>query len=192
MKNYYDILEVNQKASKEVIEKAYKVLIKKYHPDAQISSKKYECSEKIKEINEAYEVLSNPFLRSQYDIELEKEEKRRNEIEYQRIVNEQNKKKEKENETNHRNQQKPKTEKIRENELWSFIDDIKEIFRNRKKREQIQSFAKKDMIAIGLTIVIIVILGIILWFVPFTNQFMRELLFENPIFNAIGALFSNK
>ena len=33
MKNYYEILEVNKKASKEVIEKAYKVLVKKYHPD---------------------------------------------------------------------------------------------------------------------------------------------------------------
>ena len=33
MKNYYEILEVNQKASSEVIEKAYKVLVKKYHPD---------------------------------------------------------------------------------------------------------------------------------------------------------------
>ena len=33
MKNYYDILEVNRRASKEVIEKAYKVLVKKYHPD---------------------------------------------------------------------------------------------------------------------------------------------------------------
>ena len=33
MKNYYQILEVNENASYEVIEKAYKVLAKKYHPD---------------------------------------------------------------------------------------------------------------------------------------------------------------
>ena len=33
MRNYYEILEVNSKASKEVIEKAYKVLVRKYHPD---------------------------------------------------------------------------------------------------------------------------------------------------------------
>ena len=35
MKNYYEILEVNENASKEVIDKAYKVLAKKYHPDLQ-------------------------------------------------------------------------------------------------------------------------------------------------------------
>ena len=35
MKNYYEILEVSQNASPEVIEKAYKALVKKYHPDLQ-------------------------------------------------------------------------------------------------------------------------------------------------------------
>ena len=33
VKNYYEILEVDSKASPEVIEKAYKTLVKKYHPD---------------------------------------------------------------------------------------------------------------------------------------------------------------
>ena len=35
MKNYYEILEINENASQEVIEKVYKVLVKKYHPDLQ-------------------------------------------------------------------------------------------------------------------------------------------------------------
>lgn len=39
MKNYYEILEVNENASKEVIDKAYKVLAKKYHPDLQEEKK---------------------------------------------------------------------------------------------------------------------------------------------------------
>ena len=73
MKNYYEILEVNQKASKEVIEKAYKVLVKKYHPDLHKNQKQVELDKKIKEINEAYEVLSNDFLREQYNLELEKQ-----------------------------------------------------------------------------------------------------------------------
>ena len=41
MKNYYDLLEVTPKASKEIIEKAYKVLIKKYHPDYITEKKEY-------------------------------------------------------------------------------------------------------------------------------------------------------
>ena len=40
MKNYYKILEVSENASPEVIEKAYKVLVKKYHPDLQKANRK--------------------------------------------------------------------------------------------------------------------------------------------------------
>ena len=76
MKNYYEILEINEKASQEIIEKVYKVLVKKYHPDLQESAEaKAKCEEKIKEINEAYDVLSNPEKRSEYDAKLEQEKK---------------------------------------------------------------------------------------------------------------------
>lgn len=71
MKNYYEILEVDVKASKEIIEKAYKVLAKRYHPDTQSEDKKEWAEEKFKEINEAYEVLSNDDSRKSYDVELE-------------------------------------------------------------------------------------------------------------------------
>ena len=67
MKNYYDILEVNRLASKEVIDKAYRALVIKYHPDKQEGKARIYCETKMKEINEAYEVLSNEFLREQYD-----------------------------------------------------------------------------------------------------------------------------
>ena len=70
MKNYYEILEVNPKASKEVIEKAYRVLAKKYHPDLYTGDKQRYAEKKIKEINEAYNVLSDDFLREQYDNEI--------------------------------------------------------------------------------------------------------------------------
>ena len=59
MKNYYDILEVARNASPEVIEKAYKALVKKYHPDLQPDEKKQMAENKIKLINEAYDVLSD-------------------------------------------------------------------------------------------------------------------------------------
>ena len=74
MKNYYEILQVSHNASKEVIEKAYKVLAKKYHPDLQTSyTAKNYAEQKMREINEAYDVLSDDFLREQYDFEFRRE-----------------------------------------------------------------------------------------------------------------------
>ncbi len=67
MKNYYELLEVDKNASKEVIDKAYKILVKKYHPDLQDESSKLKCEQKIKEINEAYEILSDVSKRNEYD-----------------------------------------------------------------------------------------------------------------------------
>ena len=66
MVNYYEILEVSEKASKEVIEKAYKALAKKYHPDLNKDNPK-EAEAKMKEINEAYEILINDTKRAYYD-----------------------------------------------------------------------------------------------------------------------------
>ena len=48
MKNYYEILEVDRNASKEIIEKAYKTLAKKYHPDVQEQNQKKIAEEKMK------------------------------------------------------------------------------------------------------------------------------------------------
>lgn len=60
MKDFYRILEVDRKASIDVIEKAYKVLAKKYHPDLQTTQEaKKIAEEKIKTINEAYEILKD-------------------------------------------------------------------------------------------------------------------------------------
>ncbi|MFR8233192.1 MAG: DnaJ domain-containing protein [Clostridia bacterium] len=66
-KNYYDILQVNQNASPEIIEKAYKTLAKKYHPDLQPEENKKQAEEILKDINEAYEILSNPISKVDYD-----------------------------------------------------------------------------------------------------------------------------
>ena len=72
-KNYYDILQINQNASPEIIEKAYKTLAKKYHPDLQEENNKKEAEEILKEINEAYEILSNPEKKALYDQNLRNE-----------------------------------------------------------------------------------------------------------------------
>ena len=68
MITYYEILEVSRMASKEVITKAYKVLVRKYHTDLeQDEGKKEEAKEKMVRINEAYETLSDDEKRKKYD-----------------------------------------------------------------------------------------------------------------------------
>lgn len=64
-KDYYKILGVDRNASEADIRKAYRKLAKQYHPDYNPNNKQAE--ERFKEINEAYEVLSDPKKRAHYD-----------------------------------------------------------------------------------------------------------------------------
>lgn len=66
MKDYYELLEVHPNASQEIIKKAYATLAKKYHPDTTKFDKDF-AKNKMAEINEAYEILSNAQKRSDYD-----------------------------------------------------------------------------------------------------------------------------
>jgi curved DNA-binding protein CbpA len=70
MMNYYEILEVSQNASQEVIRAAYKTLMQRYHPDK--CSNDPETAQLVLAIRLAYDVLSDPELRKAYDIEIEK------------------------------------------------------------------------------------------------------------------------
>lgn len=87
MKNYYDELEVSRTASKEVIEKVYKVLAKKYHPDTTKESDKQASEEKFKVISEAYEILSDDEKRKKYDLELEQSNPTISYEEYVNVIN---------------------------------------------------------------------------------------------------------
>lgn len=65
MKNYYQILGIEETANADVVKKAFHRLAKLYHPDKNANSKL--AAEKFIEVNEAYEVLSNSTKKSQYD-----------------------------------------------------------------------------------------------------------------------------
>jgi curved DNA-binding protein len=63
-KDYYDALKVKRDASQEEIQKAYRKLARKFHPDV---NKNPDAERKFKEIGEAYEVLKDPEKRKKYD-----------------------------------------------------------------------------------------------------------------------------
>ncbi len=64
MTTLYDILQVSPRADPSVIESAYRSLVAKYEPQAATS---YEAAQQLRHVNEAYQVLSDPARRTQYD-----------------------------------------------------------------------------------------------------------------------------
>ncbi|MDQ7023252.1 MAG: DnaJ domain-containing protein [Candidatus Gracilibacteria bacterium] len=63
---FYAILEITKTASQDEVKKAYRKMAMKYHPDRNSGDKSAEA--KFKEVNEAYQTLSNPQKRQQYDV----------------------------------------------------------------------------------------------------------------------------
>jgi len=66
-RDYYEILGLNKNASEEELKKAYRKLAREHHPDMVDKSDKAAAEKRFKEINEAYQVLSDPQKRKMYD-----------------------------------------------------------------------------------------------------------------------------
>lgn len=195
MKNYYEILEVNQNASQEILTKAYETLKNKYKPELYVGEEKQIVTRSLNEIEEAYRILSDTFLREQYDQELQKQLAGEKKKYYDKIYQ---KTEETENNQNYEGSQnyqdyqnrqynqdyqnKRNGRPLKENKphkvgsFMSMIDLTKEIFKKREYKKEKKKLVREDFIAIGLTAVIIIVLGVILWFIPFTRGFIRSLI----------------
>jgi len=185
MKNYYDTLEVSKNASREVIEKAYRVLVKRYHPDLYMGESSIYYEKALTEINEAYNILSDDFLRAQYDKELSKSENEYYAVKgyEERIENNKRAKEQKQSIEKETLKEKKYDDKYQLGSFSGIINLLKEIIVNRPKRQEKKEITQNDLVAIGLTIGVVIILGIILWVIPFTNGWIRGFLFDNAVVN---------
>ena len=213
-KNYYEILEINKTASKEIMDKAYKTLIKKYHPDLQEDYLKTEYEEKLKLINEAYDILSNPQKKENYDLLLKK-----NEIsieEFNNLKNENiNLKKEinylkrnyineNKNYTNSNNYYKKQNSTINNTYQKTYPSNEKKFYQNNYQNAYHNTYTQNiknkpnnkenqktfiDYLALPLTILLMLFIFLVLLCIPFTRKYLINLYNENIILQFIVELF---
>ena len=179
MKNYYEILEVSNKASMEIIEKSYKVLVKKYHPDIQNPSSRYFAEEALKDINEAYSVLSDAHLRQAYDREYNKVfAPKYAEDDYKNIYREARAKEynySAQNKEEKVQSKKAQKQIVKSKGISGIVENIITSFKNLKnadyRAKQKNEFSQK-LIAIALTVLIMGTVIFILWSIPFTRSWI--------------------
>ena len=182
MKNYYEILEVDKNASEEVIEKAYKTLAKKYHPDLQNNS---NSQNKMQQINEAYEILSNDFKRIEYDEKIQKQSV--SVEEYNKIIQE-------------NNRLKQDLQKVTTNNNISNLNQIDSLqfarryyskIKRASEQPQIQYNRKKINVSFEkikrliIYILILFVIGILLATIPVSRNFFINLYNTNTAIKLI-------
>ena len=225
-KNYYDILQINQNASPEIIEKAYKTLVKKYHPDLQEESNKKEAEEILKEINEAYEILSNPEKKALYDQNLRNETISQEDYDKIYAQNEELKKKlsnlnnntapsinlnsfnnsgskesqldqeyldkikKEQQELELRKQQLQYQEQMEQARQKAYHDAYIQDLKNRGYRIKYKK-SLKDYIKGIISIIVVILVLILLWHVPFIQNFFINLYENNQAIHYVVDIFSN-
>ena len=225
-KNYYDILQINQNASPEIIEKAYKTLAKKYHPDLQEENNKKEAEEILKEINEAYEILSNPEKKALYDQNLRNETISQEDYDKIYAQNEELKKKlsnlnnntapsinlnsfnnsgskesqldqeyldkikKEQQELELRKQQLQYQEQMEQARQKAYHDAYIQDLKNRGYKIRYKK-TLKDYIKGIISIIVVIIVLILLWHVPFIQNFFINLYENNQAIHYVVDIFSN-
>ena len=217
-KDYYSILQININASPEIIEKAYKTLAKKYHPDLQQSEEsKKEAEEILKNINEAYEVLSDKDKKQKYDSTLydntiSKEDFNKlyeqNQILKNKINNLQNhyninhlsnsnidkqnisyeKKSKKYYELKEKQQDLEFKKQIEQAKRQAYYDAYIQDLKNRGYTIKYKK-TFKDYIRYFITIIVIILILFIMWKIPFIHDYFTNLFESNELLKSIKEIF---
>lgn len=208
-KNYYDILQVNRNASPEIIEKAYKTLAKKYHPDLQTEENKKQSEEILKEINEAYEILSDEEKKKTYDATLAEQEKQNstvnNDTVYTSPLLEEDLYDKKQQELLHElqlRQEKQYQEQLQREQELAYQQQIEEARQKAYHDAYIQDLKNrgykirykkslKDYIMSFLSLLLTCLVLFLLWQIPFVKNFFMNMYLENEIIHMIVDLILN-
>ena len=207
MKNYYEILEVDKNASQEVIEKAYRTLAKKYHPDLQQGGKQQEHAEKMKIINQAYDVLSDDAKRQEYNQKIENETISREQ--HERIMQENYELKQQINQLGNQQTAQQSYRKVQQMDEGTIINMsriLNEQIRSARKQAYYDAYIQelkdrgykvrykhdlKYYLKLIKVVAIIILIGFIIYQIPFVKDFFADLYNENAIFQAIINIFKN-
>ena len=195
MSNLYEILEVSEKASKEVIDKSYHVLVKKYHPDLQQAEEKKNAEEKMKKINEAYEILGNEGKRKEYDISLAEKRRQEKVLEEQKRNQQIQYEQEKQNineHTNEINQQSnyENARKVQKEINRAYANAYNNYLRSLGYKVK-EPWTFKRFLELLKVLAILTIIILIIWFFPPTHKLLIEFYENNFIIKTIVNVISN-
>lgn len=184
MENLYELLEVSEKASQEIIEKAYKTLAKKWHPDLQEGSNRALAEEKMKKINNAYSILSDENKRKKYDAKLEEERERLSEPQKEIQYQEDEPNQEYGFENLSRKEQARLKRKIEKNANEEYRKLYEDYFRSLGYKVPHRITWKEVKVTITVILIFCAILGL-LWLMPFSRNWMISLYNENIVIKLI-------
>lgn len=184
MENLYELLEVSEKASQEIIEKAYKTLAKKWHPDLQGGPNKALAEEKMKKINNAYSILSDENKRKEYDAKLEEERERLSEPQEEIQYQEDEPNQEYGFENLSRKEQARLKRKIEKNANEEYRKLYEDYFRSLGYKVPHRITWKEVKVTITVILIFCAILGL-LWLMPFSRNWMISLYNENIVIKLI-------